>query len=87
MKKAKQKQQLLSYEWRRINQYFEILDKQGPAEELWKILKLALTDGSGETESRHRSNMLFFYEHTKELFENIYKLLQQQKKKNNKPNK
>lgn len=84
-KKIKQKKGL-PYEWRRIDYYFELLDQEGPADDLWKMLKLALIADNDHIDPRDRSNMLFFYEYTKELFENIYILLQQQKK-NSKPKK
>ena len=84
-KKIKQKKELL-YEWMRIDYYFKLLDKEGPAEDLWKMLKLSLIADNDIIDPRDRSNLLFFYENTKELFENIYTLLQQQKK-NSKPKK
>ena len=84
-KKIKQKKEL-PYEWMRIDYYFELLDQEGPAEDLWKMLKLALIADNDHIDVRDRSNMLFFYEYTKELFENIYTLLLLQKK-NSKPKK
>ena len=79
-KKPRTKATALPYEWQRINYYFELLDEEGPAEDLWKMLKLALIADNDRSTERDRSNMLFFYENTKELFENIYSLLQQIKK-------
>lgn len=84
--KSKNQDKQLPYEWRRIGYYFELLDQEGPTEELWKMLKLAMIADNDHINPRDRSNMLFFYEYTKELFENIYTLLQQQKK-NSKPKK
>lgn len=78
--KGKQKKEL-PYEWRRINYFFEFFDGESSTEHLWEMLKLALTSGDDNGDAQQRSNMLFFYEYTKELIENIYILLQQQKKK------
>ncbi|MDB5275796.1 MAG: hypothetical protein JWR61_751 [Ferruginibacter sp.] len=79
--KIKKKQQrALPYEWQRIAYYFELLDEEGPAEDLWKILKLALIADNDHTDEHERSNMLFFYEYTKELFQHVYTLLQRQTK-------
>ena len=71
----------LPYQWRRIDYYFELLDEKGPEEDLWKMLKLALIADNESIDQRDRSNMLFFFEYTKELFENIYVLLKAQKEK------
>ena len=35
----------LSYEWRRINYFFELYDQEGAPEHLWEMLKLSLTYG------------------------------------------
>ena len=75
------KKKALCNEWRRIDYYFELLDEHGPAEDLWKMLKLALISGDEHADKRDRSNMIFFYECSRELFKNVYSLLQQQKKK------
>ena len=71
----------LSYEWRRVDYFFELFNEEGASEELWEMLKLALTNDEEETEGRERSNMLFLYEYTKELYENIYILLHKEKGK------
>jgi hypothetical protein len=73
--KKQKKDKKLPYEWLRIDYYFELLDEEGPAEDLWKMLKLALIADNDHIDPRDRSNMLFFYEYTKELFENIFTLL------------
>ncbi|MEO6230427.1 MAG: hypothetical protein ABJB11_13730 [Ferruginibacter sp.] len=70
-----QQNKALSKEWQQIAYYFELLDKEGPAEDCWKMLKLALVADNDKTNARDRSNMLFFYEYTKQLFENVYTLL------------
>ncbi len=81
--KGKRKKKL-SYEWRRIEYFFDLFDDEGWSEELWKMLKLALTNDEEGTEGNERSNMIFLYEYTKELYENIYELLLQEKSKTNK---
>jgi hypothetical protein len=68
----------LPYEWQRVAYYFELLDQNGPAEDLWKMLKWAMIADNDHIDQHDRSNMLFFYEYTKELFQNTYALLQQQ---------
>jgi hypothetical protein len=78
--KAKKKKKL-PYEWRRINHFFELFNDNGASEELWKMVKLAVTNDEEETEGWERSNMIFLYESTKELYENIYILLQVEKNK------
>ena len=75
------KKKKLSYEWRRIDYFFELFNEEGASEELWKMLKLALTNDEEETEGKERSNMIFFYEYTKELYGNIFFLLMEQKAK------
>ena len=80
---VKQKKKL-SYEWRRINYFFELYSEEGASEDLWKMLKLALTNDEEETEGSERSNMIFLYEYTKELYENVYELLLQEISKTNK---
>ena len=80
------KMKKLSYEWRRINYFFELFSDEGATEELWKMLKLALTNDEEETEGKERSNMIFVYEYTKELYENIFTLLIEQKSKSGKSN-
>lgn len=75
------KKKKLSYEWRRIDYFFELFNEEGASEELWEMLKLALTNDEEETEGRERSNMIFLYEYTKELYELLYILLMQEKDK------
>ena len=75
------KKKKLSYEWRRIDYFFELFNEEGASEDLWEMLKLALTNDEEETEGRERSNMLFLYEYTKELYENIYILLLKERDK------
>jgi len=81
MKRTKNKKQNkdLQQQWSRIDSYFEFFDREGPAEDLWKMLKLALISDNDNIDPRDRTEMLFYYEQTKELFENIYVILQQQK--------
>lgn len=67
-KKVKQAKPLpFEKEWARINYYFEMLDEQGPAEDLWEMLKLALIADNDLVTPRERSNMIFLYEYTKQL--------------------
>jgi len=65
-----------------------LLSDEGAGEELWKMLKLALTNDDEETEGKDRGNIIFLYEYTKDLYENVFILLVQQisksgKKENN----
>lgn len=78
-KEDKQKKEL-SYEWQRIGYFFELFELKGPSGELWEILKLALITDNDNTDERERGNMIFFYDSARELFENIYTLLQKKKK-------
>ena len=75
------KKKKLSYEWRRIDYFFEFFNEEGASEDLWEMLKLALTNDVEGTEGKERSNMIFLYEYTKELYENIYILLHKEKDK------
>jgi hypothetical protein len=70
----------LSYEWQRLDYFFALFELKGPDEELWEILKLALIADNDQIDERERGKMIFFYEYTKELFENIFILLQDKKK-------
>lgn len=73
------KKKKLSYEWRRIDYFFELFNEEGASENLWEMLKLALTNEEENTDGSERSNMIFLYEYTKELYENIFVLLMKQK--------
>jgi hypothetical protein len=79
----KTKEQKLSYEWQQVSEYFDFFGREGTAEDLWNMLKLALCN-DGETTGTQRSNMIFLYEHIKELAENVWLLLQKQKAKTQK---
>lgn len=81
-KKGKKKE--LVYEWRRVAYFFQFFDVETSTEHLWEMLKLALTSEDDPGDVKERSNMIFFYEYTKELLENIYILLQEKKKTVNK---
>ena len=76
-KEHKKKQ--LPYEWRRINDFFEWFEVSVATEHFWEILKLAITYEGEGPDGRERSNMIFFFEYTRELYENIYNLLQKEK--------
>jgi hypothetical protein len=78
-KEKKQKKEL-SYEWQRVDHFFSLFELKDPDEELWEILKLALVADNDHTDERERDSMIFFYDSAKELFENIYTLLQKKKK-------
>jgi hypothetical protein len=67
--------------WRRVDHFFGWFDAEFATEKLWEILKLALTNGNEDTEVKERSNMIFFFEYTKELYENVGILLQKEKEK------
>lgn len=64
-----------NFEWNRIKYYFALYQNGRSTEELWEILKLAMTSEDDDGEIRTRRNMLFFFEHTKELFENVRTIL------------
>lgn len=70
-RKRKELENSQEYEWRRIAYYFEFFDPEGAQEFLWDMFKLALTSFDDDGEPRTRSNFIFYYEHTKELIENI----------------
>ena len=76
---SKDKKKLLQNEWMQINDFFETLGEEGPAEDLWKMLKLALITDNDLTEPGDRSKMIFLYESCRELFKNIYRLNTHQK--------
>ncbi|NOT91972.1 hypothetical protein [Ferruginibacter sp.] len=71
----------LGPEWGRTQDFFMILGEDGPSDELWKMLKLALIVDNDHSNELERSNMIFLYENAKVLFEDVFSLLQQQKKK------
>ena len=60
-----------------IAYFFEFFDEQGAAEDLWKMLKLALIADNESADGHERNNMIFLYEHIIELLENTYALLQE----------
>jgi len=55
--------------------------RETTTERFWQILKLALTNGEEEADARERSNMIFFYEQTKELLENVFVIWEKKNKK------
>lgn len=75
------KNKKLPYEWRRIDHFFELFSEEMACDELWKMVKLAITNDEEETEGWERSNMIFIYEYTKELYELLYILLGREKDK------
>lgn len=79
-KKRREKKKELVYEWRRVAYFFQFFDVETSSRHLWEMLKLALTSEDDSGDINERSDMIFFYEYTKELFENIYILLQEKKK-------
>lgn len=87
--KAKQKQQpndKATACWNSIGYFFELYNQEDAKEDLWAMLKLALTGDDEETTARERRNMICLYEQTSRLFENIHTLLQEHKQANSKPN-
>lgn len=79
VKKKKQRPSAGATEWQRIDYFFELFDKEGGREELWRLLKLALCANDDLTNARDRTNMIFFYEEATILIENIYTLRQKKK--------
>jgi hypothetical protein len=75
---AKTRSKRLSYEWRRIAYFFQWFSVDSSKEQLWEMLKLALTSEDEDGDLKKRSNMLNFYEHATEFIENIYTLLKEQ---------
>src|SRR5665647_389611 len=71
----------LPYEWKKIHDFFKWFRPETATEHFWQILKLALTNGEEETDARERSNMIFFYEQTKELLENVFVIWEKKNKK------
>lgn len=78
-KSGKKKQ--MPYEWRRIDYFFEWFPVDYGREQLWEMLKLALTFDDEGPEGHDRSNMISLYEYTIELYENIFTLLEKKKEK------
>lgn len=82
--KARRKQKAskeLPYEWKRIGYFFEWFDAAAATEHFWEILKLALVVDNDKADERERSNMIFFYENVKELFENVFEIWKRKRKK------
>lgn len=75
----KNKGDTLSNQWQEIDGFFEFFEQAGAQKDLWKMLKLALINEN--TTGRERSNMIFVYEYTVELYVNTFALLQEQKEK------
>ncbi len=77
---SNKKSKKLSYEWRRIIYFFQWYSIESSSEHLWEMLKLALTSEDENGDLKERSTMLNFYEHGKELIENIYIVLKEKTK-------
>ena len=77
--KLKKKVEPNNYEWNRIKYYFALYQNTRSTEELWDMFKLAMTSEDDDGEIRTRRNMIFFFEHTKELFENITAIIKNSK--------
>jgi len=74
---SKKKDKGFSYEWRRIGYFFQWFTVDNSKEQLWEMLKLALTSEDEAGNLKERSDMLNFYEHAIELIENIHVLYEE----------
>ena len=79
-RKQKAKKTAWSHNWQQVNEYFNCFGREGTAADLWVVLKLALGNDKDETTGSQRSNMIFLYENLKDMAEQVWQLLQQQKK-------
>lgn len=57
--------------WSVIAEFF-LFFREGTAEELWAMTKRSLTNDQDQTSAHDRSNMIFLYEHLKELVEAVF---------------
>ena len=75
------KKKPLPFEWKKIDAFFNWFDAEGAKELLWSMLKLALNNDVQQPEAKESSNMIFFYKHTKELFDVVHELLAKKQEK------
>jgi hypothetical protein len=59
--------------WDILQEFFDYYGKEIPEEQLWYMLVMALGN-SDAIEARHRSDMIFFYEHCNAFFIAAYLL-------------
>lgn len=69
----------LSAEWKKIDDFFSLYDLKTISEDLWRTTKLAITNESNEIDSRLINETIQLFEKTKELYQTIYVLLEQQR--------
>ena len=55
-----------------IKEFFDFFGEEGGAEELWEMLKRALSNEGDETPAKDRGNMIFVYEEIKKMIENVF---------------
>lgn len=67
--------------WGILHEFFDFFNEESPREHLWYMLVHALKSDNEEIETRHRSNMIFFYEYSVALFKAAHTLYMQQKKR------
>jgi hypothetical protein len=77
--KRKREREELSYEWKKIEYFFGWFDADAASKHFWNILKLALIADNEKANEHERSNMIFFYENVKELFENVFEIWKRKK--------
>jgi hypothetical protein len=79
--------------WKIIREFYAFFEAEGAGEMLWYLLTVALISDNEEITSKHRSNLLFFYEYSRALHQAVYLLNEERqtkkkrKKKNNHKNK
>jgi hypothetical protein len=80
MPKSKNKMKELPEEWKHVNNFFVCFGYTESQEQLWQMLKLALTSVDDMGSPEERSALICFYCQTKELIKSSYEVLQQVKK-------
>ena len=55
-------------ERKRVKYFFQWLDRDGAAQQLWEILKLVLVADNDSADERERTNMILFYEQATAFF-------------------
>ena len=70
-KQGKEEKEKLAHTRERVINFFVSYGAEEASRELWVILRLALTNKQEEVDAIKTDDMIFFYEMSKELFENI----------------
>ena len=60
--------------WAILHEFFEAFGEEGPGELLWYMLSVVMKSDNEEITSRHRGNLIFFFEYSQAFYKAMYTL-------------